>query len=118
MAGSGSGSGKGFPETGGKRRKPQGQEDVLSLKGHRGCSFLLIGLLTGSSSKPGQGYRDLGHSLSHQSILTTLGTRREKYHLPEAQRAVPPTAHTGSGRRAYICNCLFSILSMSLKHPR
>jgi hypothetical protein len=89
MASSGSGSGKGFPETGGKRRKPQGQEDVLSLNGHRGCSFLLRGLLTGSSSKPGQGYRDLGHSLSHQLILTTVGTRRGKI--------APPRGSEGSG---------------------
>lgn len=39
MASSGSGSRKGFPEAGGKYCKPQGQEDVLFLKGHRVCSL-------------------------------------------------------------------------------
>lgn len=43
MASSGSGSRKGFPEAGGKHCKPQGQEDMLSLKGHRSdcIAFLL-----------------------------------------------------------------------------
>lgn len=90
MASSGSGSRKGFPEAGGKHCKPQGQEDMLSLKGHRSDCFPSEEYSV-SSSKPGQGYRRPydRHSLSLQS-----GDQEVECHLPGAQRAVPLPAYT------------------------
>lgn len=89
MADSGSGSGKGFPEAGGKHCKPQGQEDALSLKGHRGCC--LPSERTTRSVKTWvrfQGPKDTADHISQSPPLWGPGHGNTS---PEAQRAVPPS---------------------------
>lgn len=85
MVSSGSGSRKGFPEAGGKHCKPQGQEDMLSLKGHRSDCFPSEEYSQCQAQNRGKATGALmTDSLSHQS-----GDQEVECHLPEAQRAVP-----------------------------
>lgn len=111
MASSGSGSRKGFPEAGGKHCKPQGQEDMLSLKGHRSDCFPSEEYSQCQAQNQGKA---TGALMTDTACHFSLETRRWNATFQGLRgQCLCQLTQPGSSSRAYSSNCPFGNLSMS-----